>query len=139
MKLLIIYWSGTGNTQEMAEDIKKGAEEFSAEVTLKLVSDALPTDLDGYERIALGCPSMGDEVLEEGEMEPFVEAIEGMISGKKIGLFGSYGWGDGQWMRDWEERMSDNGAMVIGTIITNGSPDSGIKEELKSLGKELVR
>ena len=98
MKAAVIYWSGTGNTEQMANAIAEGAgaELFS-------VSD-FTGDIADYDRIAFGCSAMGDEVLEESEFEPFFTAIEGALSGKTIALFGSYGWGDGEWMRNWEER-----------------------------------
>lgn len=83
---------------------------------------------------------MGAEVLEESEMEPFVEEVEGFAAGKKIALFGSYGWGGGEWMRDWEARIQSAGATVVNGegIIVNGEPDDDIIEELKALGKALV-
>ena len=88
----------------------------------------------------LGCPAMGDEVLEEGEMEPFVEAVEKFASGKTIALFGSYGWGDGQWMRDWEERMVGAGATVLGGngVICQEDPDEEALEACRELGRKLA-
>lgn len=105
MKAAVIYWSGTGNTEQMANAIAEGAgaELFS-------VSD-FTGDIADYDRIAFGCSAMGDEVLEESEFEPFFTAIEGALSGKTIALFGSYGWGDGEWMRNWEERAKADGAV----------------------------
>ena len=96
--------------------------------------------MEKYRAIAMGCPSMGDEVLEESTMEPFVEEIEGSVSGKTLGLFGSYGWGDGQWMRDWTDRMKQAGASVIGgeDAICNGAPDADAEAALKELGKRLA-
>src|SRR5690606_2135886 len=102
-KVLIIYWSGTGNTEKMAQLISQGAKSAGAEVELLNVALAEPDMVDDYDVIALGSPSMGVEVIEEEEMEPFVEDIKDKVSGKKIALFGSYDWGDGEWMRDWQE------------------------------------
>ncbi|MDR3364523.1 MAG: flavodoxin [Clostridiales Family XIII bacterium] len=110
-KAAIIYWSGTGTTEAMAQSIGRGMKEAGADVDLFSVSDAGAAGAaDRYEQFAFGCPSMGSEVLEEGEFEPFFTAIEGKLAAKKVALFGSYGWGDGQWMRDWQERARKAGA-----------------------------
>ena len=112
-KIYVIYWSMSGNTQAMAEAIAKGINDSGKEAVVQYVSEASVSELQDAKVFALGCPAMGAEVLEEGEMEPFVSEVEGIAAGKKIALFGSYGWGDGQWMRDWEERMSGCGAAII--------------------------
>ncbi|WP_461614199.1 flavodoxin [Clostridium sp. Marseille-QA1073] len=139
-KVSIIYWSGTGNTESMANFIAEGAKSEGAEVEVKAVSNAAASDIDSADVIALGCPSMGDEVLEESEMEPFIESIETAVKGKKIALFGSYGWGDGKWMRDWEERMTGYGAIVVNEgLIANYTPDSDKEQECLELGKELAK
>ncbi|MGO5093829.1 flavodoxin [Clostridium sporogenes] len=136
-KVNIIYWSGTGNTEKMAEAIKEGLA--SAEVKLLSVSDATTKDVEEAEVVVLGCPSMGDEVLEEGEMEPFVDSISNAVKGKKVALFGSYGWGDGQWMRDWEERMESYGAeLKTDGLIHQGEPDDSTLEECKAFAQKLV-
>ena len=139
-KVSIVYWSGTGNTQKMAEAVAEGVKEAGAEADLKFVSAATVDELAAEPAFALGCPSMGAEELEDAEMEPFMAELESKISGKKIALFGSYGWGDGQWMRDWEERMNAAGATVVNGegVIAHGEPDDDIIEELKALGKALV-
>ena len=113
-KVCVVYWSQSGNTQAMAEAVGKGASDAGADVSVVYVGDATLDALKECKAFALGCPAMGAEVLEEAEMEPFVADVEGICSGKTIGLFGSYGWGDGQWMRDWEERMSGAGATISG-------------------------
>lgn len=135
MKTAVIYWSGTGNTEEMAKAVAEGA---GAE--LFAVSD-FKGDISDYDRLAFGCPSMGDEQLEETEFEPFFAAIESKLSGKKIALFGSYGWGDGQWMRDWCERCAAAGAEVIGGegLIVNEAPDADALSVCKSLGEQLSK
>ena len=134
MKAAVIYWSGTGNTEQMANAIAEGAgaELFS-------VSD-FTGDIADYDRIAFGCSAMGDEVLEESEFEPFFTAIEGALSGKTIALFGSYGWGDGQWMREWTERVTGEGATVVNGegLICQETPDDAMIEECKNLGKALA-
>ena len=135
MKTAVIYWSGTGNTEQMAAAVAEGAgaELFS-------VSD-FSGDVADYDRIAFGCPSMGDEVLEESEFEPFFASVESKLSGKKIALFGSYGWGDGQWMRDWVERAKNIGADIITGegLIANEAPSEEDLEKCRSLGEALIR
>lgn len=138
-QVYIVYWSGTGNTQAMAEAVAEGAKNSGAEVTLVDVSSADTAAINQFDRIAFGCPSMGDEVLEESEMEPFFTEVESKLSGKKIALFGSYDWGDGQWMRDWQERSVNNGAvMVADGLIANLEPDADALAACQALGKALA-
>ena len=139
-QVLIVYWSSTGNTAAMAEMVAEGIKEAGREAVILPAEEASVADVEKYSAIAMGCPSMGDEVLEESTMEPFVEEIEGSVSGKTLGLFGSYGWGDGQWMRDWTDRMKQAGASVIGgeDAICNGAPDADAEAALKELGKRLA-
>lgn len=139
-QVLIVYWSGTGNTAAMAEMVAEGIKEAGREAVILPAEEASVADVEKYSAIAMGCPSMGDEFLEESTMEPFVEEIEGSVSGKTLGLFGSYGWGDGQWMRDWTDRMKQAGASVIGgeDAICNGAPDADAEAALKELGKRLA-
>ena len=135
MKTAVIYWSGTGNTEQMANAIAEaaGAELYS-------VSD-FSGDIADYDRIAFGCSAMGDEVLEESEFEPFFAAIEGALSGKTIALFGSYGWGDGEWMRNWEERVKNDGAVLLNDegLIVNEAPSDEDLEKCKALGEALTK
>lgn len=139
-KVSIIYWSGTGNTKIMAELIAEGVRSEGADATLKEVGEATVLDVEQSEVVALGCPSMGDEILEESEMEPFIEDIKQSIKNKKVVLFGSYGWGDGQWMRAWEERMFSYGAQIYSDcLIANYEPDEEKKEECIELGKKISR
>ena len=136
MQINVIYWSGTGNTEAMANYIKEGAKGAGASVTVKNVSEASAADIE-CDVLCLGCSSMGDEVLEEAEFEPYVASIEGSLSGKKIALFGSYGWGDGQWMRDWDERMKAAGAeLVHESLIVNEAPAG---DECKTFGAEIAK
>ena len=133
MKTAVIYWSGTGNTEQMANAIAEasGAELYS-------VSD-FSGDIADYDRIAFGCSAMGDEVLEESEFEPFFTAIEGALSGKTIALFGSYGWGDGEWMRSWESRCNDDGAnLACDSVICNEAPDDDALAACRELGASLA-
>lgn len=121
---VVIYWSGTGNTESMAQAIYDEAKKSMTDALLLEVSDATLDHVKDANYIALGCPSMGDEVLEEDEMEPFVASLEDVIKGKTVILFGSYGWGDGEWMRHWEERMIGYGANLVDDgLIINEEPD----------------
>lgn len=140
MNVPVVYWSGTGNTRTMAGAVAEGIRSAGAEPILMEVADADVAVLVSEDVFALGCPSMGAEQLEETEMEPFVESLEPFVSGKKILLFGSYGWGDGEWMRDWAERMRNAGAVLIRDegVITNESPDEEALEECRVAGKELA-
>lgn len=140
MSVSVVYWSGTGNTQAMAEAVAEGIREGGAEAVLLEVGKADAAALAGENAFALGCPSMGAEQLEGSEMEPFVEALEPLVSGKRILLFGSYGWGDGEWMRDWAERMKNAGAALIREegLIANEAPDDEALEECRAAGKELA-
>ena len=139
-KIYVVYWSQSGNTQAMAEAIGKGIQDAGKEAAVVYVGDASIAELKDAKAFALGCPAMGAEVLEEAEMEPFVCDVEGIASGKTIALFGSYGWGDGQWMRDWEERMTSAGATVVNGegLICQEAPDGDVISECESLGKQLA-
>ena len=139
-KVIVAYWSQTGNTAAMAAAIGEGITEAGKEAVVTDISSVSMDDLQAASAFALGCPAMGAEVLEEGEMEPFVTEVETFASGKKIGLFGSYGWGDGQWMRDWEDRMKAAGATVVGGegVICQETPDDDALANCKALGKELA-
>lgn len=140
MSISIVYWSGTGHTKAMAEALAEGIEGTGVQARLIPVGEADVDAITEEAVFALGCPSMGAEELEESEMEPFVQKIEGKMNGKKILLFGSYGWGDGEWMRSWETRMQNAGAeLVTGNgIIANEEPDAAAAAELRAAGKELA-
>ena len=139
-KIAVIYWSGSGNTESLAKAILAGIKTVNEKAELYFVNKFNIEEINNYSRIALGCPSMGCEVLEETEFEPFFEAIETKIIGKKVALFGSYGWGDGEWMRNWEKRVRNSGAKLVAPgLIVNGLPT---EEELllgKSLGETLAK
>ena len=138
-KMAVVFWSGTGNTQTMAEAVADGAKEKGADVSL-IEAGSFDADMAaGYESIAFGCPAMGDEVLEEDEFEPMFAAVEGSLEGKKVGLFGSYGWGDGQWMRDWEDRCRNAGIVLAADSVTaNDAPDDDAISACKELGAALA-
>ena len=135
-KMSVIYWSQTGNTEAMARAVAEGAQAAGAEAKVLEVSQASGSDVQDCDLLALGCPAMGAEVLEESEFEPFFESIEGSLSGKKVALFGSYGWGDGQWMRDWWDRAGKDGAKLYGDegLIINETPDDAGLEQCRSFG-----
>ena len=139
-QIIVAYWSQTGNTEAMANAVAEGIKEAGKDAAVLPISAVSMADLKAADSFALGCPAMGAEVLEESEMEPFVTEVEGFVSGKKVGLFGSYGWGDGQWMRDWEDRMNAAGA-VIATgegVIAHEAPDDDAIAACKALGKALA-
>ena len=140
-KCAIVYWSGTGNTEVMANCIAEGAKEAGAEVTLMGPADFSTARLSEFNVVAFGCPAMGAEVLEEMEFDPMFTSLEGSLSGKKIALFGSYGWGDGQWMRDWCERCESAGANLFDAegLIANESPDDDAQDACRALGRSLAQ
>ena len=139
MKVSIVYWSGTGNTEAMAEAALEGAKNAGAEVQLLPVATADESVLQS-DILLLGCPAMGSEELEESEFEPMFSDLEGSLNGKKIALFGSYGWGDGQWMRDWVERAQGDGAQVLNGegLICNEAPDEDVQAACRKLGADLA-
>lgn len=140
-KVIVAYWSQTGNTAAMAAAVGEGITEAGKEAVVTDISSVSMDDLKEASAFALGCPAMGAEVLEEGEMEPFVTEVEAFAAGKKIGLFGSYGWGDGQWMRDWEERMTAAGATVLNGegLICQETPDDDAIKQCEELGEQLAQ
>ena len=139
-KIYVVYWSQTGNTEAMAEAVARGIRSEGKESAVVEVGSISPEELKEEAVFALGCPAMGAEVLDESEMEPFVETLEAFVTGKTVGLFGSYGWGDGEWMRDWEARMQQAGANVIGGegVICQETPDQEALEKCEELGKNLA-
>ncbi len=138
-KIAVVYWSGTGNTQTMAEAVADGAREKGAEVSVFTPDEFDAAMVDEFDALAFGCPAMGSEVLEESEFEPMFAACGGKLGGKTIALFGSYGWGDGEWMRNWEESCKALGAsLACDSVICNETPDDGGIEDCKALGAALV-
>jgi flavodoxin short chain len=134
-KVAVIYWTGSGNTEMMAKALGEGAG-----VEPINVSGLDASILEGVDSVALGCPAMGDEQLEDSEFEPFYQSIKGLLSGKKVGLFGSYGWGDGLWMRNWQDDVKESGAILVQDgIIVMGTPEESDLAALKELGAELAK
>ena len=138
-KIAVVYWSGTGNTEAMANAVAEGVKNAGAAVELFTADAFSASRMDDYDAVAFGCPSMGAEQLEESEFEPMFNECEGKLSGKKIALFGSYGWGDGEWMRSWEETCRDHGAnLACESVICMDAPDDEAEAACRSLGAALV-
>lgn len=139
-KIYVVFWTQSGNTQAMAQAVAEGITAAGKTPELVFVSEIPADALKDEAAFALGCPAMGAEVLEESEMEPFVMAVETFAKGKKIALFGSYGWGDGQWMRDWVDRMTSAGATVVDGegVICMGAPDADATAQCEALGAKLA-
>ncbi len=139
-KISVVFWSQSGNTESMAQAVAKGIEAAGKEAETVYVGSASLDDLKEQKAFALGCPAMGAEVLEESEMDPFVADVEAIAAGKTIGLFGSFGWGDGQWMRDWVDRMTAAGATVVNGegVICQEAPDDDALAACEALGKQLA-
>ena len=138
-KVAVVFWSGTGNTEAMANEVTDGAKAAGAEVSVFTAAEFDESKVDEFDAIAFGCPSMGSEELEDGEFAPMFQSCEAKLSGKKVGLFGSYGWGDGEWMRNWEETVKGDGAnLVQDGVICNEAPDEEAAENCRNLGKALA-
>lgn len=140
-KTAVIYWSGTGNTEAMANAVAEGMREAGAECAVWTPADVSADAVKELDAAALGCPAMGAEELEETEFAPMFDALKLALAGKAVGLFGSYGWGDGEWMRNWEERAKNDGATLVGGegLIVNETPDNEALEKCAALGAELVK
>ena len=139
MKKAVVYWSGTGNTEAMANAVLEGMTAAGADAKLLTVDQVNTADLGGYAAIAFGCPAMGAEVLEEMEFQPMFDACKHSLGGKRVALFGSYGWGDGEWMRTWESDCDSAGLnLVCESVICADAPDNMALEACRALGKALV-
>lgn len=138
-KVAVVFWSGTGNTEAMADAVAFGARGAGASVDVLGPSDFDASKVAAYDGIAFGCPAMGAEVLEEDEFEPMFQDVKGALSGKAIALFGSYGWGDGEWMRNWEDDCKAAGAnLVVDSVMANEAPDDDAIAACKALGAALA-
>ena len=139
-KVAVVYWSSTGNTEAMANAVADGIREKGGEAVLHTCEDFDGSKVAEYDAIAFGCPAMGDEVLEDTEFEPMFDGCKDALKGKNIALFGSYGWGDGEWMRNWEERVQEDGATVVGGegVICHEVPDDAAAADCIALGKLLA-
>ena len=139
MKTAVIYWSGTGNTEIMANLIGEGITSTGNEATVMSVSQCSSDIMDNFDRFAFGCPAMGDEELEDSEFLPFFEGIEKKLAGRKVALFGSYGWGEGQWMASWETRVVADGANLWGKgLIVQETPDDQGKQACQDFGVKFA-
>ena len=139
MKTAVIYWSGTGNTEAMARAVAEGMTAAGAEAVLLTPAEVASDDLNAYAAIAFGCPAMGAEVLEEMEFQPMFDACKRSLGGKRVALFGSYGWGDGEWMRTWEENCVDAGCVFAADyVICNEAPDDDAISACNALGAALA-
>ena len=138
-KVAVVYWSGTGNTEAMAKAVEAGIKDAGSEAVVLTSAQFDASKVAEFDAIAFGCPAMGNEVLEESEFDPMFTALEGSLKDKKVALFGSYGWGDGQWMRNWEDRCKAAGAVLaIESVMANDAPDAEAEDKCKALGKALV-
>lgn len=134
--IAVVYWSDTGNTEAMAKYVAEGVQAAGGTPEIITADSFGPADVAKYDAIAFGCPAMGDEILEEDIFEPMFSAVEGSLSGKRVGIFGSYDWGDGQWMRDWADRCKAAGANLANDgVIANLSPNNAEAEDCRNLGK----
>ena len=136
-KTAVVYWSGTGNTAAMAELVLEGMRAAGADASL--IECTMVTDLAAYDAIAFGCPAMGSEQLEDSEFEPMFDGVKKSLGGKAVALFGSYGWGDGEWMRSWEDDCRAAGiSLACESVLVNGAPEGADAEACKALGKALA-
>ena len=136
-KTAVVYWSGTGNTAAMAELVLEGMREAGADASL--IECTMVTDLAAYDAIAFGCPAMGSEQLEDSEFEPMFDGVKKSLGGKAVAIFGSYGWGDGEWMRSWEDDCRAAGIrLACESVLVNGAPEGADAEACKALGKALA-
>lgn len=138
-KVAVVYWSGTGNTETMANSVVSGAKNGGAEVSMFTAAEFSASEMDNYDAVAFGCPAMGAEVLEDSEFEPMFNDCKSKLNGKKIGLFGSYGWGDGEWMRNWKDDCESAGAVFAHDyVICNEAPDDDASKQCEELGAALA-
>lgn len=138
-KVAIVYWTGSGNTEAMAHAVEEGAQNAGAEVALNFVSDVTADEIASFDYIALGCPASGNEQLEEYEFEPFFKELLPQLQNKKVAIFGSYSWNQGDWMQIWKQRLNDEGIETIAEpVVAYGYPEDDILEECKKLGETLA-
>ena len=132
-KVCVVYWSGTGHTEAMAQAVAE-----SSQGKLFTAAEFGPDQAKEYDAIAMGCPAMGAEVLEEEEFQPMFDAVKPVLAGKKVALFGSYGWGDGEWMRNWEEECLGAGTtLACDSVICQDNPDEDALAACRALGETL--
>ena len=140
MKIAVVYWSSTGNTEAMAQAVVEGAKHAGAEAELFTAAEFDGAKMDEFDAVAFGCPAMGSEVLEEMEFQPMFDEVKRSLGGKSAALFGSYGWGDGEWMRGWEKDCDDSGIRLVCESVTCcEAPDDAALDACRALGKELAK
>ncbi|MBM6755522.1 flavodoxin [Collinsella tanakaei] len=137
-KVAVVFWSGTGNTETMANAVAEGAAAKGAEVETVQAADFSAAMAPDFDAIAFGCPAMGSEELEDGEFQPMWDDVKPELDGKKIALFGSYDWGTGEWMDTWREDAEDAGATVVDTVIANNEPDDEALAACSELAGQLL-
>ena len=139
MKVAVVYWSGTGNTAAMADAVAEGAKGAGAEVNECMCMYFDQGSFASYDALIFGCPAMGSEVLEEDDFGPMFEAILPKLAGKKVALFGSYGWGGGEWMTNWEAQCKGKGvSLAADSVICENAPDGDALDKCKALGAKLA-
>lgn len=137
-KVAVVYWSGTGNTEAMAKAVSSGAETAGASVSEFKAAEFSADMVGSYDGIAFGCPAMGAEVLEESEFQPMWDSVKNSLGGKKVGLFGSWGWGGGEWMNAWKDEAAGLGINVVSTVTAQEAPDDSAKKECAELGRLIA-
>lgn len=139
-QIAVVYWSGTGNTEAMAQEVAAGAGAAGCRAQVFTAAEFSADMMEGFDAVAFGCPSMGSEQLEEDEFEPMYSSCRPKLDKKRVGLFGSYGWGDGEWMREWQEACRGDGAeLAMEGVICNETPDEEARAACQQLGMELAR
>ena len=139
-KLAVVYWSGTGNTEEMAQGLAEGIKSAGAEVDLFEAVDFKEDMVERFDAIAFGCPSMGAEELEDSEFEPMFRECESELKKKNVALFGSYDWGDGEWMEEWQEACRLSGLnLVADGLICHQSPEDADLANCETLGQMIAK
>ncbi len=137
-KVAVVFWSGTGNTEAMADLVAQGVKEAGGDASLIQISDFDESQIDDFDAFAFGCPAMGDEELEDTEFLPVYDIVEPLLGDKKVVLFGSYDWNDGEWMELWEQRAQDAGVNVVDSLIAKDYPNDEASAECVRVGKLLV-
>ena len=139
MKVAVVYWSGTGNTAAMADAVAEGAKGAGADVNECMCMDFDQGSVASYDALIFGCPAMGSEVLEEDDFGPMFEAVLPKLAGKKVALFGSYGWGGGEWMTNWEAQCKGKGvSLAADSVICENAPDGDALDKCRALGAKLA-
>ncbi len=137
-KVAIVFWSGTGNTEAMANLVLQGIQAQGSTADIIQASDFSVDKIGLYDAFAFGCPSMGDEELEDTEFLPMYDEVEPYLSGRKVLLFGSYDWNDGEWMELWEQRAEEAGLDIVESVIAKDYPDEEASSECLRAGRLIA-